>query len=184
MQNPRGRDRDAQLTQMGVKMKECSLFLTSLLRPLGIHQCRGVVVGEESHQVRCLLQGLEALLDLRNQAIGDMLGEHNLAGGRSRIRSGSHLCERKGMYQSNRVVSQYSTDGGLWRRGMEEILGRKRLCSLIDKSMPAFGPSLPLQTATMPASSHPPRKPVSQLSRSLETRDYDMILSSSVTKLC
>lgn len=58
------------------------LFLASLLRPLRIHQCSGVIVGQEADQVRRLLEGLEPLLDLLEQAIGDVLGQHHLAGGR------------------------------------------------------------------------------------------------------
>lgn len=79
------------------------------------------------------LQGMDALLDLRKQAVGDMLGEHDLARGRNRVRSGSHLCEWEGrMYRSNwsgREYGEYSLyfKVGYGGGALKEILGRKRL---------------------------------------------------------
>lgn len=58
------------------------LLLTSLLRPLRIHQRSRVIVGQEANQVWRLLESLEPLLDLLEQTIGDVLGQHHLAMGR------------------------------------------------------------------------------------------------------
>lgn len=69
-----------------------SLLLTRLLCPLRVHQRRGVAVRQEAHQVRWLLQRLHALLHLREQAIGDVLGQHNLAGGWGRLGGVGHEC--------------------------------------------------------------------------------------------
>lgn len=67
-----------------------SLFLTGLLRPLSIHARGRVIVGEEPDEVRGFVQGLQALLDLREQAVRNVLGEHHLAGGGRRFRRRSH----------------------------------------------------------------------------------------------
>jgi len=65
-----------------------SLFLAGLLRPLRIHQSRRVIVSQEANQVRRLFESLDAFLDFAEQAIGDVLGQYHLAGGRSRGCSG------------------------------------------------------------------------------------------------
>lgn len=160
---------------------ECSLFLTRLLRHLGIHQRRGVVVGKESHQVRRLLQGMDALLDLRKQAIGNMLREHDLARGRDRVRSGSHLCEWEGrMIRSNWDGREYTLyfQGGLWRRGIKRNFGTEKAARLSINAMPAFGPSHRLQTASSTASSSIHSFPANLLGRlSLGSPD-GMVLTS------
>lgn len=59
--------------------------MARLLRPLRVHaRCR-VVVGEEPDQMGPFVQRLQSLSDLRQQAIGDILGKNNLAGGSSRV---------------------------------------------------------------------------------------------------
>lgn len=63
-------------------MTKDSLLFTRLLRPLRIHQRRRIVVRQEADQVRRLLEGLDALRHFGEQAIGNVLGEHHLAGGR------------------------------------------------------------------------------------------------------
>lgn len=73
---------------------------------------------------------MDALLDLRKQAIGNMLGEHDLARGRDRVRSGSHLCEWEGrMIRSNWDGREYTLyfKVGYGGGALKEILGRKRL---------------------------------------------------------
>ena len=75
--------------QLGKPLTPCNqiiwrylLLLTSLLRPLRIHQRSRVIVGQEADQVWRLLEGLEPLLDLLEQTIGDVFGQHHLAMGR------------------------------------------------------------------------------------------------------
>lgn len=48
-----------------VNIAEHSPLLARLLSPLGVHQRRRVIIGQEAHEVRGLLEGLHAFLDLR-----------------------------------------------------------------------------------------------------------------------
>jgi hypothetical protein len=57
----------------------CSLFVRRLARPLGVDAGGGVRGGEEADEEGLTVDGLQTILDFGEEALCDVVGEHDLA---------------------------------------------------------------------------------------------------------
>lgn len=87
-----------------------SLLLAGLLCHLRVGQGSRVIVGQQTDEVRRLLEGLEAFVDFGEEAVGNILAQHHLAGRRRLVCRGGHDDLMRVMYENEVICARDLVD--------------------------------------------------------------------------